>query len=123
MLARRSKGQNNPPHQAMDTDSTRALLCIGMGPVGDIVLQHYVEDVRKRADETMFYKDVRPLCPLWRCKHTDKRGRCRGRVTKAAVVQHCLKHQWKVFGDSNVEALMMFYRMCPDARRMGRRVE
>ena len=107
----------------MDTDSARALVCAGsMGPVGDILLQQYVEDVRKRADETMFHKDVRPLCPVWRCKHTDKRGRCRGRVTKAAVVQHCLKHQWKLLGDNNVEALMMFYRMCPDGWRMGRRV-
>ena len=107
----------------MDSHSSRALVCAeSMGPVGDIMLQQYVVDVRKRASWTMYYREVLPMCPVWRCKDTDKRGRCRGRVTKAAVVQHCLKHQWKLLGDNNVEALMMFYRMCPDGRRMGRRV-
>ena len=106
----------------MDTNSARALVCAGLGPVGDILLQQYVADLRKRSEETMFHEDVRPMCPVWRCKHVDKRGRCRGKVTKAAVIQHCLKHQWKLLGDNNVEALMMFYRMFPNRRYiLGRR--
>ena len=78
----------------MDNKSARALVCANLGPVGDIVVDQYVTDVRERALKTMFRMAVLKSRPFWQCEHIGARGRCRKTVTKAAVVQRCSKHQF-----------------------------
>ena len=108
----------------MDTQATRDLVKASrapLGQVGQIVLARYVEDFREQAQTTMLVKDVVPMQPTWRCKYTDGRGRCRGRVTEAAVIQHCVRrHQFTRIGDSNLEALLLCRRDCPNMFFMAR---
>ena len=93
----------------MDSQSARDLVKASMaplGPVGKIVLAQYLEDAREQAQATMLYREVAPMQPTWRCKNTDGRGRCRGRVTEAAVVQLCARHQFTRVGDTNAAILL-----------------
>ena len=78
----------------MDSKSVRALLCAKLGPVGDIVVDQYVSDVRERALTTSFLMAVFHIRPFSQCEHMGERGCCRKTVTKAAVVQRCGKHQF-----------------------------
>ena len=73
----------------MDNKCPRALVCANLGPVGVIVVDQYVADVRQRALKTRFRMAVFHIRPFSQCEHIGARGRCRKTVTKAAVVQRC----------------------------------
>ena len=110
----------------MDSQSARDLVKASrapLGPVGKIVLSQYVEAAREQAQATMLYWEVAPMQPTWRCMNTDGRGRCRGRVSEAAVVQLCTRHQFIRVGDNNVEAILLTRRDMPglfSRARLGR---
>ena len=79
------------PPGAMDPASVRALLCAAkfpLGRAGEELIQHYVEGHRSC---TMV--DTSPEAPADRCIAKVGRGRCCNRVSKAALVQQCWKHQ------------------------------
>ena len=89
----------------MDNKSARALVCAKLGPVGDIVVDQYVADVRRRALKSVYRMAVLKSRPFSQCEHIGARGRCRKTVTKAAAVQLCGKHQFfpKYFTDLYLE--------------------
>ena len=78
----------------MESKSAHALLCANLGPVGDIVVDQYVADIRERTLKTKFVMALFRFQPRSQCEHVGARGRCRKTVTKAAVVQRCSKHQF-----------------------------
>ena len=78
----------------MDNKSARALVCAKLGPVGDIVVDQYVADVRRRALKSVYRMAVLKSRPFSQCEHIGARGRCRKTVTKAAAVQLCGTHQF-----------------------------
>ena len=76
----------------MDRHSARALVCAGLGPIGDVVVNQYVADVRERSTTRLFI-----MLPTSRCQDVGKYGRCRKKISKAAVVQRCAYHQCDVY--------------------------
>ena len=78
----------------MDSYSARALLCANLGPVGDIVVDQYVADIRERTLKSKFVMALFRFEPRSQCEHIKARGCCLKTVTKAAVVQRCGKHQF-----------------------------
>ena len=64
-----------------------------MGPVGDVILQQYVVDVRERVEKTNLSTSTFLMWPHWHCQHMGERGRCHNKVSKIAIIQRCNKHQ------------------------------
>ena len=78
----------------MDSKSARALVCARLGPVGEVVVNQYIADIRERTLKTKFKMALFRMRPSSQCEHIGARGRCRKTVTKVAVVQRCGKHQF-----------------------------
>jgi hypothetical protein len=75
----------------MDPASVRALLCAAkcpLGRAGEQLIQDYVEGHRSRT-----LVDTAPEAPVDRCITKVGRGRCRNKVSEAALAQRCWKHQ------------------------------
>ena len=89
----------------MDNKSARALVCAKLGHVGDIMVDQYFADVRRRALKSVYRMAVLKSRPFSQCEHIGARGRCRKTVTKAAAVQLCGTHQFfpKYFTDLYLE--------------------
>ena len=79
----------------MESNSARALVCADIGPVGDVILQQYVSDVRERVDKKTTRLFL--MLPTSRCQDVGKYGRCRKKISKAAVVQRFAYHQCDVY--------------------------
>ena len=113
----------------MDSKSASALVCAGIGPVGDVILQQYVVDVRERVGKTNLPLRRVLMWPSWRCHRMEGSGRCRKRVSKAAVLQLCAKHQCArglmSLGntDSFVDRHLEYLRDRPSVRELLKRHE
>ncbi len=78
----------------MDCRSTRRFLATSRVPLGEIgftLLQHYVADARE--DAKALGLEVTVLENSSRCRARSGCGHCTNAVCRAALTQHCWKHQ------------------------------